>query len=596
MYKHFKIIIKKVFAQFIGLRYFFSMKAHSPSSYSQIHLSVAARAVVFLLALMLGAHSSFAVDWATATNGDWSDGSKWTGGTPPTSAQAGNFNDAGTYTVSLTANTQPSALTLSGSVPSGQAVTLDVKGFTFTTTTNANGIMVGNWTTVFGGHDLTITNTGAAVSQVFKGVTVYGPAADQDSVTFHNLGNVTTNVIYVGEANVLGGNTFTASGATSITTASTPLINGGAGAAGNSFRVIGGASFTATNAATMALTSSGTTVLVSGAGSQFLAANYNVRLGSNSSGSGVVVEDGGTFTGNLISVGYTEGAVTTDNNTLTVTGTNSQVNAGALAIGDVDAPASTGNKVTVGSGGLVNVTGNFTLVNAGVFDLAAGGTLQAAGATFSSAAANQFLFNGGTLKVVTTGQTRSIDATMVNSTTSTIDTNGNTLSWSGILSSGGGLAKEGAGTLTLSNANTYAGGTLVNVGTLVVSTAGGTLGTGDVDVLGTAINLTISTGVTNAISDSAFFSLAGGGTGGTADFGYALLGAGVNETVQGLYLGGILQAVGTYGSTASSATFKNDEYFSGTGIITTVVPEPRTWALLAAGLTVVTIFRRRRKS
>ncbi|HSR78162.1 MAG TPA: autotransporter-associated beta strand repeat-containing protein [Xanthobacteraceae bacterium] len=51
---------------------------------------------------------------------------------------------------------------------------------------------------------------------------------------------------------------------------------------------------------------------------------------------------------------------------------------------------------------------------------------------------------------------------------STIDTNGLGATFSGVLSGGGGLAKAGAGTLTLSGANTYAGGTALNAGTLAV--------------------------------------------------------------------------------------------------------------------------------
>src|SRR5262249_33217284 len=45
----------------------------------------------------------------------------------------------------------------------------------------------------------------------------------------------------------------------------------------------------------------------------------------------------------------------------------------------------------------------------------------------------------------------------------------------------GGLTKVGAGTLTLSAANTYVGNTAVNAGTLLIS---GSLATGDVNVAG----------------------------------------------------------------------------------------------------------------
>jgi hypothetical protein len=41
-----------------------------------------------------------------------------------------------------------------------------------------------------------------------------------------------------------------------------------------------------------------------------------------------------------------------------------------------------------------------------------------------------------------------------------------------------------------------------------------------------------------------------------------------NTDITALTLGGVLQPAGTYGSTASPATCKNDIYFSGTGTVT----------------------------
>ena len=84
-----------------------------------------------------------------------------------------------------------------------------------------------------------------------------------------------------------------------------------------------------------------------------------------------------------------------------------------------------------------------------------------------------------------------------------------------------------------------------------------------------------------------------------ADQNFAILGAGVNEVVGGLVLGGVSQAPGTYGSTASGAQFQNDEFFSGTGTVTVIsVPEPGTMAL--AGVAAVGLagrfFRRRAKA
>ena len=54
----------------------------------------------------------------------------------------------------------------------------------------------------------------------------------------------------------------------------------------------------------------------------------------------------------------------------------------------------------------------------------------------------------------------------------TIDTTGGDIGLAGALSGGGGLAKAGSGTLTLSASNTYYGNTTVNAGTLAI---GGTL-------------------------------------------------------------------------------------------------------------------------
>jgi autotransporter-associated beta strand protein len=167
---------------------------------------------------------------------------------------------------------------------------------------------------------------------------------------------------------------------------------------------------------------------------------------------------------------------------------------------------------------------------------------------------------------------------------------------SGSLSGLGSIVKAGAGSLTFNASNTYSGSTTVSGGTLIAGTNGALGASASVSVLTSATNLTISTGVTNAISDSATLTLAGGGLPGVADQGYLnLLG---DDTVNGLILGIAPAATGfTYGSTASSAQVKNDEYFSGPGILTVVaVSEPGTWAMLAGSAGVLVCFRRFRKN
>ena len=62
-----------------------------------------------------------------------------------------------------------------------------------------------------------------------------------------------------------------------------------------------------------------------------------------------------------------------------------------------------------------------------------------------------------------------------------------------------------------------------------------------------------------------------------------------------LLLNGISQPGGTYGSSASGAMFPNDEYFSGTGVLTVAAtPEPGAMSLLI--LATAGMLRRRRRS
>ena len=140
------------------------------------------------------------------------------------------------------------------------------------------------------------------------------------------------------------------------------------------------------------------------------------------------------------------------------------------------------------------------------------------------------------------------------------------------------------GLLVLTASNSYAGGSFINGGILVASGSTATFGAGNVTVDNTAspvsiARLRIESGVGNAIADTATLSLAGGGSAGVADQGYADLGTGVNETVGNLILAGSPQVAGTYGSTTSAATFQNNEFFSGSGIITVVVAPTLTIAL-----------------
>jgi hypothetical protein len=108
-----------------------------------------------------------------------------------------------------------------------------------------------------------------------------------------------------------------------------------------------------------------------------------------------------------------------------------------------------------------------------------------------------------------------------------------------------GCLLDGAGTLALrkvgSGKMTLTGATLYSATNIVVS--GGTLALANSDALDDAAVVVLSSG------------------------GQVSLAEGVDEVIGRLFLGGVRQLAGTYGSTSSPAQVKNDTYFSGTGVL-----------------------------
>jgi autotransporter-associated beta strand protein len=232
-----------------------------------------------------------------------------------------------------------------------------------------------------------------------------------------------------------------------------------------------------------------------------------------------------------------------------------------------------------------------------------GGTLILAAINVGAGTAT-FNFGGGTLQANASFST-TLPMTLTGiGGNANIDTAGNAVALSGQLSGVGGLNKLGAGTLTLSGANIYAGTTTVSAGTLALGAnnalptgsnvilGGGTLAangfsqTNRLGALALIADSTIDMGVTsNSILDFAdSHSTAWAGMLTITDWNGSLSGGGADE----LFFGS--SALGLTLGQLNEIVFVNPNGLQGdyqatilaTGEIVPV-PEPTTLALLASG-------------
>ena len=125
-----------------------------------------------------------------------------------------------------------------------------------------------------------------------------------------------------------------------------------------------------------------------------------------------------------------------------------------------------------------------TRINGGTVSLASGTALGSAGTIEFTG--NSTLQWGSGVTTDLSGRLQVDDGI-----TATIDTGANTVSFANALTLGtlgtGSLAKQGGGTLTLSAANTYAGNTTINAGTLLLGSSGSIAGSGNISVAANAV-------------------------------------------------------------------------------------------------------------
>ena len=214
-------------------------------------------------------------------------------------------------------------------------------------------------------------------------------------------------------------------------------------------------------------------------GTESVGASLNV---GNQGGSGVYNLSGGSFT---IVTGFanlgrsTQATAGTGTLNLSGSGTFTVGANGDLIIGDRDGNGEHGAGFVNQTGGVLRVeTGGELWVGAygaGTYNFH-GGLLEVGGsslrANYGSTEGGYILNLGsGTLRVINSNLTSAVNATLVTSSTWTVDTNGYNATWSGQLSGNGSMRKTGDGNLTLTGNNSYTGALLVQQGKVIAAHA-----------------------------------------------------------------------------------------------------------------------------
>ena len=358
----------------------------------------------------------------------------------PMSLGAGGLTMDGSGTLTLTAsnsytgpttvnagvvNIQNSnALGASGATVAGGAALQVQGGLTVANALTLNGMGVAN--------DGALRNVSG--NNTYAGNITLGSAARINS----DSGTLTLS----GVVNPAGGLTIGGSGNTTITGTTY----------GESMTKDGSGTLAFANTLVVGNSSSGTFTLSAGA---VTAPNETISNGPT----GAVVQSGGlnSISGNL-TVGMSGTGTYTQNG-----GTNNV--AGAEIIGSN--PGSSYYTLTSGSnsvGALTFGSGNSSSggtynLNGGMLTVGSGGITKGAGTGVTAT----FNLAGGTLQAGT-GFSSSIG--LATSGASTVDTQANSVTLSGLISGSGSLSKIGSGTLILSGANTYGGATTISQGTL----------------------------------------------------------------------------------------------------------------------------------
>lgn len=343
-------------------------------------------------------------------------------------------------TLKLTGGINP--LSTTAAITIGTAGTLDLGGYSQTTT---GAVVFSSGGTLQNGT-LTATNAGLAANGALSGTITVGAGGALITNQRLLVGNVTTRAL-----------TLSSSSSGSLTfggDANAAMNYVGVGNAGNGTLTINGGTVNFTNVA---------------------GGNGYFEVGSNSNtATGAVVVNGGNINvGTVMKLGGNYLSATGTNATSSLTITN-----GTVAVGG---GSSAGTVGTTGLNGVLYMNGhagnNTANTGKSTLTLNGGGVLSVNQIQAGNGGTKTINFNGGTLRAATSDANFLSPATgltvNVNTGGAIIDTQAFNPTITAALvagtTTGGGLTKIGMGTLTLMGANTYTGPTIVNEGTLSLS-------------------------------------------------------------------------------------------------------------------------------
>jgi autotransporter-associated beta strand protein len=367
--------------------------------------------------------------------------------------------------------------------------------------------------------------------------------------------------------------------------------------------------------------------------------NSYALLGVNASTTGIMNMSGGNWTISIMKLGYAA------NGQINLTGGT----VSGLTSFEVGSTASGNGTLSLSGGSFTTSTGNITVgvLGNGTVNVIDAGTLTAGSSGTKSIVLAGTAGKTGTLNVGTgavAGSVTALDVIGGNGTATVNFNHTGALSFAPLLKGSLSVNKSGGGATTLSGNNTYTGATTINAGTMLVAgtaansaftvASGGTLGgSGTVGAVTVDAGGTLAPGSGPGILNAGILSLAGtlaatinGTTVGTQYnqanvTGTVTLVAGNSITLSLGYsptIGDNIFLINNDGADAITGLlngYAQDSTFNLTGqnwkisyvgdfgantftggndlVIQAIIPEPATWALLAATGTFFMVMRRR---